>query len=123
MAHHILVVDDAQTLRDLARMTLEVLGNYEVETATNGLEAKEALESGRRFDLVLTDLDMPLMGGDELIAWMKSEPSLQNVPVIVLTAGVDRIRQEIAQKYEVSAFLIKPFQPKQLAEAINKVLS
>jgi two-component system, chemotaxis family, chemotaxis protein CheY len=121
MGKKVLVVDDSKSMRDLASMTLEVLGDYESEQAADGVEAKEKLQSGD-YDLVLTDLDMPHMGGDELIAWMRSDEKVKDVPVIVLTAGVDKIRSEIAGRYEISGYLEKPFQPQQLSEAVEKAL-
>ncbi len=121
MVKRILVVDDSKTLRDLAAMTLEVMGDDLIETASDGLEAQRLLQE-KSFDLVLTDLDMPHMGGDELIGWMKSEERCRNIPVIVLTAGVDQVRVEIARKYQIQELLEKPFQPAQLAEAVRKAL-
>jgi two-component system chemotaxis response regulator CheY len=121
MVKRILVVDDSKTLRDLAAMTLEVMGDDLIETASDGLEAQRLLQE-KDFDLVLTDLDMPHMGGDELIGWMKSEERCRNIPVIVLTAGVDQVRVEIARKYQIQGLLEKPFQPAQLAEVVRKAL-
>ena len=60
MSKQILFVDDSETLRDLASMSLEVLGDFEVTVASHGLQAKNLLEN-RSFDLVITDLDMPKM--------------------------------------------------------------
>ncbi len=121
MVKRILVVDDSKTLRELAAMTLEVMGDDIIETASDGLEAQRLLQE-KAFDLVLTDLDMPHMGGDELIGWMQSEERYRNIPVIVLTAGVDQVRLEIARKYQIEGLLEKPFQPAQLAEVVRKAL-
>jgi len=121
MGKRILFVDDSESVRDLAAMTLELLGDYEVVQAADGLEAQRLLKA-KSFDLVFTDLDMPNMGGDELIAWMKSEEQTREIPIIILTAGVDKIRQEIARKYRVEAFLQKPMEPQRLNEAAEKVL-
>jgi len=121
MTKRILVVDDSSTMRELASMTLEVLGDYDIEEASDGVEAQKMLEE-QVYDLVLTDLDMPHRGGDELIAWMKSDERTQAIPIIVLTAGVDKIRQEIAKKYPVEGWLDKPFKPNQLSKIVEKVL-
>jgi two-component system chemotaxis response regulator CheY len=122
LGKRVLIVDDSQTMRELTCMTLEIAGDYEIEQACDGQEAQRLLQA-RAFDLVLTDLDMPNMGGDELIAWMKSQDRTRAVPIIVLTAGVDKVRQEIAQQYHIDAYLEKPFQPKQLTETVGRVLT
>lgn len=121
MVKRILVVDDSKTLRELAAMTLEVMGDDIIETASDGLEAQRLIQE-KSFDLVLTDLDMPHMGGDELIGWMKSEERYRTIPVIVLTAGIDQVRLEIARKYQIQGLLEKPFQPAQLAEVVRQAL-
>ena len=104
MSKRILFVDDSESIREMAAMALEVLGEYEVEQASDGLAAQRLLQA-KSFDLVFTDLDMPNMGGDELIEWMKAEKSTSAIPIVILTAGVDKIRQEIAAKYKVEALL------------------
>lgn len=121
MGKRILIVDDSESMRDLTSMTLEVLGDYEIEQAVDGIEAQDLLKA-QDFDLVLTDLDMPHMGGDELIEWMKSQERTRDLPIIVLTAGVDKVRQEIAKKFKLESFLEKPFQPQQLSEAVVRAL-
>lgn len=121
MGKKVLVVDDSTSIRDLVSMTLEVLGDYDVDVGADGLQAQSLLQQ-HDYELVLTDLDMPNMGGDELIAWMKTEERTRHLPIIVLTAGVDKIREEIAHKYQIQHFLEKPFKPKALVEIIQQML-
>ena len=121
MGKRILFVDDSESIREMAAMALEVLGDYEVGQAADGLEAQRLLEA-ERFDLVFTDLDMPNMGGDELIEWMKSTEKTRGIPIVVLTAGVDKIRQEIAQKHQLESFLNKPVDPMKLSEVAKRIL-
>ncbi len=121
MGKRILFVDDSESIRDMAAMALEVLGDYEVTQAADGLEAQRFLET-EQFDLVFTDLDMPNMGGDELIEWMKATERTRKTPIVVLTAGVDKIRQEIAQKHHLESLLKKPVDPTQLSEVAKQIL-
>jgi len=121
MTKRILFVDDSETLRELASMTLEVMGDYEVTVAFNGLQAKGMLEK-KTFDLVITDLDMPQMGGDELIQWMMEQEGTRDTPVVVLSAGVDKIRKEIALDQHIEAFLEKPFEPAELTRLVQDIL-
>lgn len=122
MGKRILFVDDSDSVRDMAAMALEILGDFEVVEAADGLEAQRLLQE-EPFDLVFTDLDMPNMGGDELIEWMKSTEGTRGIPIVVLTAGVDKIRQEIAQKHKLESFLNKPIDPARLNEIAKKILA
>jgi len=122
MSKRILFVDDSESIREMASLALEVLGDYEVEQASDGLEAQRLLQT-KSFDLVFTDLDMPNMGGDELIEWMKREKTTSDIPIVILTAGVDKIRQEIATKYKVEALLKKPLDPMRLNEAARQAFA
>jgi two-component system sensor histidine kinase and response regulator WspE len=79
----VLVVDDSLTVRELERKLLDNAG-YEIEVAVNGMDGWNSVRSGR-FDLVITDVDMPRLDGIELVTLMKHDPSLRSVPVIVVS--------------------------------------
>jgi len=79
----VLVVDDSLTVRELERKLLDNAG-YEIEVAVNGMDGWNTVRSGR-FDLVITDVDMPRLDGIELVTLMKEDPSLRSVPVIVVS--------------------------------------
>lgn len=79
----ILVVDDSMTVREVESRLLKNQG-YDVETAVNGLDGWNAVRMGR-YDLVITDIDMPRMNGIELLRAIKSDPKLQSMPVMVVS--------------------------------------
>jgi two-component system sensor histidine kinase and response regulator WspE len=79
----VLAVDDSLTVRELQRKLLSSHG-YQVDVAADGLEAWNALCSGK-YDLVITDIDMPRMNGIELAALIKNGPHLKSVPVLILS--------------------------------------
>ncbi len=79
-----LVVDDSMLIRHTVCRFLEERG-FVVESATNGMEALELL-GGTRPDLIITDVQMPKMGGIELIAHVKSKPETAKIPIIVLSS-------------------------------------
>lgn len=79
----ILVVDDSITVREVERKLLENRG-YQVDVAINGMEAWNAVRTGR-YDLVVTDVDMPRMNGIELVSQMRSHPALKSLPVIIVS--------------------------------------
>lgn len=118
----ILVVDDNDTIRSLARTTLELLGGHEVLEASNGREALGQLNGGP-CDLILTDLDMPVMTGPELIGQIRASEIHSGMPIIVLTALSDeRKRQQLLGEYAIEHFLIKPFDPQALHDLVEGVL-
>ena len=89
----ILVVDDSLTVRELERKMLAAHG-YDIEVAVDGMEAWNAVRAGR-FDLVITDIDMPRLDGIELAALIKKDPRLKSIPVLVISykdREADRLR-------------------------------
>lgn len=79
----VLVVDDSLTVRELERKLLDHHG-YEVEVAVDGMDGWNALHAGR-FDLVVSDIDMPRMNGIELVRRIRQDPSLKSLPVMILS--------------------------------------
>jgi two-component system sensor histidine kinase and response regulator WspE len=79
----VLVVDDSLTVRELERKLLDNAG-YEIEVAVNGMDGWSAVRGGR-FDLVITDVDMPRLDGIELVRLMKQDHNLRSVPIIVVS--------------------------------------
>ena len=79
----VLVVDDSMTVRELERKLLSGLG-YEVEVAVDGMDGWNAVRTGR-FDLVVTDIDMPRIDGIELVSLINKDPLLKTVPVMIVS--------------------------------------
>lgn len=123
MSVRVLVVDDSPVMRKMLKRTIEMskLAASEVLEAENGVKALELLES-QWVDLVLTDLHMPEMTGDELLRRMSYHELLKDVPVIVVTSDqADEARHRVGA-LGCDAFLKKPFRPEQLSELAEKVL-
>ncbi|WP_201095134.1 response regulator [Thiocystis minor] len=104
----VLVVDDIGVMRLLVRNHLRAMGIENSMLAANGREAV-ALLNQWRFDLVLTDWNMPLMDGLELLAYIRQSERHRDVPVILITAEDDRDQVRQAIDAGVSEFLVKPF--------------
>lgn len=79
----VLVVDDSLTVRELERKLLDAQG-YEVEVATDGMDGWNAVRAGR-FDLVVTDVDMPRLDGIELVSRIRQDPNLRDLPVMIVS--------------------------------------
>ncbi len=117
----ILVVDDDQTTRKVLTLRIESLG-YQVLTASNGADALQVIEN-TEVDLVLMDLNMPGMGGMELLGNIRQSYSLSQLPVIVLTVADDR--EDILRVFELGAndYIVKPGDMPVLLARIKNQLS
>ena len=113
----ILVVDDEPLVCDAVRMMLEFDG-HTVETAGSGKAALAKLDQAK-FDLVITDFEMPLMKGDELAAAIKARDSKQ--PVVMITAYAELLQASRNPLKGVDFMISKPFLLENLREAIAKV--
>lgn len=124
MALNILLVDDSQTTRSIVGRTLKMSGLElgDVREAENGRQALELLDR-HWVDLVISDLNMPVMSGVDLIGKMKEDPLLRTVPVLVVTAEGNRRRIEgLKASGLVTGYLRKPFSPEQVRDAIRQAL-
>jgi len=115
----VLVVDDEEMVRRIARAALEIRG-YRVVTANNGMEAIRAAEEHPETHLVLLDVTMPVMDGAEAIdSIVKACP---NAKVIVSTGSDHRATAERFRQQQVAGYLQKPYTSRQLAEKVKSVL-
>lgn len=123
MAFNILIVDDSSTVRAMIRKTL-VLSKIplgELFEAGNGAEALDRLKTSW-VDLVLCDINMPVMSGQELVAHMREDDLLKTIPVaIVSTEGSDERIDEL-KAMGISAYLRKPFKPEEIGALVLDVL-
>ena len=123
MAYNILLVDDSETVRAVLMKTLNLaqiqLG--EIFMAGNGKEALEVLRENW-VDLVITDLNMPIMTGFELVDAMQADKLLQTVPVVVVTTEGSATRIDDLKQKGVKGYVRKPFTPEQIKEMITKVM-
>jgi CheY-like chemotaxis protein len=116
----ILFIDDEKTLVDLGRQILQRLG-YEVTIRTSSVEALELfMEQPHKFDLVITDMTMPNMTGDELAGKLMNIRA--DIPVILCTGYSERISKERANDLGIKEFILKPIVMRELAKTVRNVL-
>lgn len=117
----ILLVDDEAPIRRIGRLSLETVGRFEVVVATNASEAL-ALAAAERPDLVLLDVMMPGMDGVATLAELKKSPELATIPVVFMTARVQR--HEIERYVQLGALGViqKPFDPMTLPDEVRRLL-
>ncbi len=116
----ILSVDDSASVRQMVRLTLTGAG-YNVVDAGNGSEGLTKAKSTSA-DLVLTDLNMPIMNGLEMIRELRKLPSYCGIPIIFLTTESDPQMKAQAKAAGATGWIVKPFQQDQLLGIIKKVL-
>ncbi|MDY0212433.1 MAG: response regulator [Desulfuromonadaceae bacterium] len=114
----VLVVDDSLSVRKYASLILEGNG-IEVLTAVNGQEALNLLET-ESVDFILTDLEMPVMHGYELLAELKRRESLAAVPVVVITSRAGNQHREKALSMGACDYLVKPFDEESLLSKLRE---
>lgn len=120
MAATILVADDSATMRMIVQATLTGAG-WKVLTAGNGQEALEMAKS-HPVDLVVSDWNMPVMGGLELIQGLREQDQYLDVPVLVLTTEDDVDSKMAARDLGVCGWLSKPVDPDALVELASELL-
>lgn len=123
MSYTVLVVDDSETIRLALKRAFEMakLPMEDVLQAGNGIEALSVLRA-RWVDMVLTDINMPSMGGEELVRAMKADSELSDVPVAVVTSDGSRPKIEALQAAGIAGFLRKPVRPEEIRDLLHKVL-
>lgn len=121
MAMKILVVDDSVTMVMSLKTTLAMNG-FEVETANNGKTALDKLNSGIRPNLIVTDINMPVMGGLELIGKVRATPGLKFIPILTLTTESDAAKREVGKRAGATGWIVKPVSGDDLIRVIRKVL-
>ncbi len=117
----ILAVDDEPNIVRLIQVNLERHG-YQVETANNGAQALAKIKANRP-DLLVSDVMMPEMDGFELLANVRRDPALMDLPVIMLTAKAQD--KDVLEGYKTGAdmYLTKPFNPQELLSFVKRILS
>jgi two-component system chemotaxis response regulator CheY len=119
MAKRILTIDDSKTIRDMLRLTLLDAG-FEVHQAVDGQDGCDVLEK-QKFDVVITDINMPKMDGYGVIRHMRSKAEHKRTPILVLTTESEGSKRNMAREAGATGWMVKPFDPDQLIATINKV--
>ncbi len=116
----ILAVDDSASMRGMVSFTLLGAG-HEVSEAENGLLALEKAR-GTRFDLVLADVNMPVMDGLSMVRELRALPQYKGVPILMLTTESNTEKKMEGKAAGATGWLVKPFDPEQLLATVRRVL-
>jgi two-component system chemotaxis response regulator CheY len=119
VAKTVLTVDDSATIRELLRTALLDLG-YRVVQAVDGA-AGVAILAEEQPDVIITDINMPRMDGFGFIENVRKDSRHRATPILVLTTESDAELKERARKAGATGWIVKPFDPSKLADAIRRV--
>ncbi len=121
LAQTLLVVDDSSSLRQSIAMSLEKVSN-EVHQAENGLKALEELQKLDKVNLVVCDLEMPMMNGFQFLKALRQNKDKKDIPVIILTSRDSDKHRKLALQLGAAAYLIKPCDEQELFDTIHGIL-
>lgn len=120
----LLLVEDHKMNQIVARKTLEKqFPNIQMTIANHGKEALDILDSGARFNIILMDIQMPVMDGNETVAYIRQNMPYITTPILAMTAHAYISKDNIFKSYGFDDFVLKPFEPEQLFSKIHTYLN
>ena len=120
MPNAALVVDDSTSMRQMVSFTLKEAG-FDVIEAGNGQEALDNV-AGKSVNVVVTDLNMPVMDGMTLIRELRGKPEFKFTPILMLTTESQDTKKQEGRDAGATGWIVKPFNPEQLMQVVNKVV-
>jgi CheY-like chemotaxis protein len=112
----ILIVDDESSYQEIMKIILSnYINDIEIITASNGKEAKNIITENNKIDLIITDLQMPIMNGTKLIDWLKFESNL-NIPIILMSSMLE-------PQHNANYFIRKGTNIEEIIKIVKKLLS
>lgn len=116
----VLTVDDSRTMRDMLMLALGDAG-FTVVQAVDGVHGLEVLESMAMPDVIITDINMPRMDGFGFIEGVRKSERHRATPILVLTTESDSVKKERARSAGATGWIVKPFNPDKLIDAVRRV--
>jgi two-component system chemotaxis response regulator CheY len=116
-----LVVEDSPMMRQLLVLALSRLKSLQVTEADDGVDGLRKLATGK-FDIILTDINMPIMDGLKLVKRVRSDPAHKDVPIIIITTEGSSEDRERALQLGANAYITKPIQAPQVIAKVRELL-
>ncbi|PAR50715.1 response regulator [Vibrio metoecus] len=116
----VLAVDDSISIRQMVSHTLQDAG-YEVETASDGRDALAKAQKSR-FDVIISDVNMPIMGGFEFVKAVRQQSQYKFTPILMLTTETSPEKKQEGKAVGATGWLVKPFNPETLLKTLQRVL-
>ncbi len=119
---NILVVEDSPTMRQLISFAIKRIPQSRIIEATDGVDALKKLSS-EKIDIILADINMPIMDGLKLVSLVRNNPSYKDIPIIIITTEGAEEDKNKALAIGANAYLTKPIQTQELMKLVNRFIS
>jgi two-component system chemotaxis response regulator CheY len=120
--YKVLVVEDSPTMRQLIVFALKRIRGFQIVEANDGVDGLKKL-SAEKFDLILTDINMPIMDGLKLVSMVRNDPNYKNTPIIVITTEGATEDRERALALGANEYITKPIQTMKILETVKKLMN
>jgi len=120
--YKVLVVEDSPTMRQLIVFALKRIRGFQIVEANDGVDGLKKL-SAEKFDLILTDINMPIMDGLKLVSMVRNDPNYKETPIIVITTEGATEDRERALALGANEYITKPIQTMKILETVKKLMS
>jgi len=123
MAYRVLIVDDSRSMRAFVRRVIDLSG-FEVESCLNAANGSEALAllNQQPVDIILTDINMPEMNGEDFVRQLEQRDELRSIPVVVISTDATENRIRRMLDLGAKGYVVKPFSPEALRTELERVL-
>ena len=121
MSYRILIIDDSPTMRQLLSFAVKRLSGVETVDAADGVDGYKKLTSGK-FDLVLADINMPVMDGLKLVSIIRGNPDYKDIPIVMVTTEGGKEDREKALSLGANAYITKPIQAPNVLSVVKELL-
>ena len=120
-AYKVLVVEDSPTMRQLIVFALKRIRGFQISEANDGVDGLKKL-SADKFDLIVTDINMPIMDGLKLVSMVRNDPNYKETPIIIITTEGATEDRERALALGANEYITKPIQTMQILETVKKLM-
>ena len=119
--YNVLIVEDSPTMRQLISFALKRIRGVRIVEASDGVDGLKKLSS-ERFDLILTDINMPIMDGLKLVSLVRNDANYKTIPIVVITTEGAQEDRERALALGANDYITKPIQPTKILEVARNLL-
>lgn len=120
--YKVLIVDDSLTMRQLISFTLKRLSGIQISEAGDGVEGLKKITS-EQFDLVFTDINMPVMDGLKLVSLVRGDLGNHDLPIVIITTEGAQEDRDRALSLGANDYITKPIQPNRILDVTRKILN
>ena len=121
-SYNVLIVEDSPTMRQLIAFALKRIRGIKIVEANDGVDGLKKLSSDK-FDLILSDINMPIMDGLKLVSLVRRDPNFKDVPIVIITTEGASEDRERALALGANEYITKPIQTMKILETVKKLMS